>query len=995
MNSCYNITGLTNLEVNDIYADNIFVNNSNLLSLINNNSNIKKLIEEINENNVVKIIPKYDSNNNLLPSNQQTNEIRFLKYDGSSNVVINNSGLMLKLIVPIAGVEVPLWVNTADKLLEYDVRITDATASVGLLGTELNTALTSTIPAEIAGAIATYSLSVNTQLLTKEKVFNTSSPLQKEEGLLINNLKLNFSSNLVLNTSNELDLNHSLLEQKYLHITDSGNNSMSGTLNVNSLNTATLNATQINTNDITADTIKEDGILISNKYLLLDGTNFITGNLGVGATATSRLTINPIVVNRNNFNHSLAPATITNTTPNSTLNQPLNLLHLCSEGVNMSSFGNKATFSICRYENNGTNSRTRLDLSLAHSSYDDVNVMSFRSDGNVGIGSTIPTQRLDVNGNSIINGALNIGNVSANTTSGQIFTSGENSLCCWLKNNQSYPNNNNIPDGSCFFNLCSRHWNTGDSLTPFLNVEAGVIFNGANTMVSLIGQGTAISGKNTTTRIVVDARNKTGTRNFGGNIYFRTSTDTAGTQTNICDMSVEGLKVGYGNLIVNNNVGIGVNAPSVRLDVDGGIKGSIINATTNLQENGTNLTDKYLLKSGGSLSGTLTGTTINATTNLQENQVNLSDKYLLKTGGTLSGDISVNNISTSTLLCKNGNAANVFTGNQILFGWNGTDTYRHTMKSRHNGASITGNAIDIYLWQSTDTSTTTGSRHVLTIEGNGLGIFKTNPEQAIDVNGNIKGSIFYADRAGVGTTAINTLLSVASTTSYSGSINGNWNIITNAGSSTGNSTSSSPNMCADFGSSVWVKDKILITSDERMKKNIEDVNDDSALQKILLIQPKIFKYRDVLQYGTSNIYGFIAQQVKEILPEAVKSDNESFIPNIYDVAKASSNIITTSNVNINNILSTSNIIKYYDEDGKAYESQVKDIISSNMFEISDDVSSSNILIYGSKVNDFHTLDNNYIFTLNVSATQELKRQIDIQQQQIDLLMERITLLENK
>ena len=42
-------------------------------------------------------------------------------------------------------------------------------------------------------------------------------------------------------------------------------------------------------------------------------------------------------------------------------------------------------------------------------------------------------------------------------------------------------------------------------------------------------------------------------------------------------------------------------------------------------------------------------------------------------------------------------------------------------------------------------------------------------------------------------------------------------------------------------------------------------------------------------------------------------------------------------------------------------------------------------VYGSKVDDFHTLDKNYIFTLNVCATQELYKLIQQLQERISIL----------
>jgi len=52
-------------------------------------------------------------------------------------------------------------------------------------------------------------------------------------------------------------------------------------------------------------------------------------------------------------------------------------------------------------------------------------------------------------------------------------------------------------------------------------------------------------------------------------------------------------------------------------------------------------------------------------------------------------------------------------------------------------------------------------------------------------------------------------------------------------------------------------------------------------------------------------------------------------------------------------------------------------------------------IYGKEINDFHTLSKEYIFTLNVSATQELYKLIQQQNILIQDLQNRITILENK
>ena len=69
---------------------------------------------------------------------------------------------------------------------------------------------------------------------------------------------------------------------------------------------------------------------------------------------------------------------------------------------------------------------------------------------------------------------------------------------------------------------------------------------------------------------------------------------------------------------------------------------------------------------------------------------------------------------------------------------------------------------------------------------------------------------------------------------------------------------------AAFDSCLYVGGLIMNSSDIRIKKEINDINDDGALQQILLIQPKTYKYIDEITRGTSIVYGFIAQQIKKL-----------------------------------------------------------------------------------------------------------------------------------
>jgi len=176
--------------------------------------------------------------------------------------------------------------------------------------------------------------------------------------------------------------------------------------------------------------------------------------------------------------------------------------------------------------------------------------------------------------------------------------------------------------------------------------------------------------------------------------------------------------------------------------------------------------------------------------------------------------------------------------------------------------------------------------------------------------------------------------------------------------------------------SIWTNLGVITSSDERIKTNLYDIDDFLALNKILTIKPKLYNYIDKT-ISTSNVYGFIAQQVKEVIPNAVTLHSRA-IPNIYTIAYVDNNIISFT-INDNIIISDlykSKKILLIAEDGKQYDefilniSQKDNIIS---IELNNIIQYNSVFIYGTYINDFHTIDKSYIYTLNVCALQDLHK----------------------
>ena len=211
---------------------------------------------------------------------------------------------------------------------------------------------------------------------------------------------------------------------------------------------------------------------------------------------------------------------------------------------------------------------------------------------------------------------------------------------------------------------------------------------------------------------------------------------------------------------------------------------------------------------------------------------------------------------------------------------------------------------------------------------------------------------------------------------------------------------------------LWARGSITNNSDNRIKKDIEDIDYRSALSMILAIKPKTYKYIDGDETSDSRIYGFIAQQIRDIIPDATEL-HKDFLPNIMKWAICNKNRVYLD------------LTKYTDlplnEDDRRINIRFKNgkgdnfniiEVNENYFVVEkkysgnrqdcnrqdcnrEDCPDGEVFVYGYEVKDFHKLTKDYIFTLNVSATQELHRYIETQNVIIKSYGERIKELEEK
>jgi len=232
-------------------------------------------------------------------------------------------------------------------------------------------------------------------------------------------------------------------------------------------------------------------------------------------------------------------------------------------------------------------------------------------------------------------------------------------------------------------------------------------------------------------------------------------------------------------------------------------------------------------------------------------------------------------------------------------------------------------------------------------------------------------------RVGIGTTNPNHYFEVGTATTIYHTYYGyahNTNDYNNQEYSTGNNAHTTNAFIPRLGVKY-----LFFLSDRRLKKEIVDLDDDEALVDLRKLQPRKYKYIDQFTRTSQEVYGFIAQEVGEVLPTAISLDTQA-IPNIYEMGDVSDNIITLSNKTTID-LSLNKIIRLITET-KDVNTEIVEIIDDKRFKVEETFENSDVFVYGTQEDDVNTIDKNAIFTVATAALQEVDRQQQADKQRI-------------
>ncbi len=171
---------------------------------------------------------------------------------------------------------------------------------------------------------------------------------------------------------------------------------------------------------------------------------------------------------------------------------------------------------------------------------------------------------------------------------------------------------------------------------------------------------------------------------------------------------------------------------------------------------------------------------------------------------------------------------------------------------------------------------------------------------------------------------------------------------------------------------------IHLYSDTRIKKDILKSDGHSDLSTLMDLQVVNYRYIDSLKSGSTPNKGFIAQQVEKVFPMAVRTATD-VIPNIFDapVSVEINGDKARFDLDKEHGLQAGDRVRIMLE-SKAEIFTVTDVNSDQSFTVGEwqaKGEKGRYFVYGKEVNDFKEVDYDRIHNLNVSATQELARQV--------------------
>jgi len=186
---------------------------------------------------------------------------------------------------------------------------------------------------------------------------------------------------------------------------------------------------------------------------------------------------------------------------------------------------------------------------------------------------------------------------------------------------------------------------------------------------------------------------------------------------------------------------------------------------------------------------------------------------------------------------------------------------------------------------------------------------------------------------------------------------------------------------------------LALLSSKKIKKDIIDITGEEALDLSLRLKPKKYKMKDYIKHGDKYSYGYISEEVFDVLPE-LTGVVPAEIPNIYEMAK----VISKDTIQIDKELKVGETYIYYFDNDKQMEFKVIEKQDDNKYKVIAGIAGDEelpkcdeIFIFGI-YEDSLVLKYDQFHAIHTKSIQHLQGIISKQQEQINLLFEKIKCL---
>ena len=200
---------------------------------------------------------------------------------------------------------------------------------------------------------------------------------------------------------------------------------------------------------------------------------------------------------------------------------------------------------------------------------------------------------------------------------------------------------------------------------------------------------------------------------------------------------------------------------------------------------------------------------------------------------------------------------------------------------------------------------------------------------------------------------------------------------------------------ANYNLSIFASNQIgasafNASSDRRIKENIHTLT--NALETVNKLRPVTYNYIDKLEHGEKTSHGFIAQEVEEVVPDAV-GQTTAVVPTIYRQANAFTE--TTITVTGHGLQTEKSLEVGDPETGKTTIDIVRVIDADNLEVKFEKVPKDKLFVVGPEVDDSRVLNHDHLMAVGFGGLKELHALVKTQQTTIEMLTERLALLESK